>query len=220
MKRATVLALLALGLAIPAFGQGPGRDGLPGRRPAPLKDRQCVAECRRETLACLKDARAGAASCFEGCKSLVDAARVACETDPQSDACHAAAEAARACLDPCYDIYRPAAHECKQEGRECVRACPFIGEPPCLAECRAGYVHCLGDAREAFMECRRDCDDELKAAREACASDPDSEACAAAHAALKGCLEPCRELLQHDLDECGDTLGECAEGCSDAGTSQ
>lgn len=151
MRRATVMTLLVLGLAIPAFGQGPGRDGRAGG-PVPLKDRRCVAQCRRETRACLKDARAAAAPCFEACKSLVDAARAACETDPQSDACQAAAEAARACLAPCYDAYRPVVRECKHKGRECVRACPFIGEPPCLARCRPGYVHCLAGARRTLTE--------------------------------------------------------------------
>lgn len=216
LKRGSViLALLTLAFVLPALGDGPGH----GRRPHPLKNRQCVAECRRDELACLKDARAAAAPCFEGCKALVDAAHTACAADPQSDACKSAAAAARACLKPCYETFQPAANECKGDGRECVRACPFIGEPPCLADCRAGYVHCLADARAALIECRRDCDDELAAARAACATDPESAACQTARAQLQACLEPCRALLKHDLDECGDSLRECAQGCGDEGAT-
>lgn len=212
----SLMMLLTLALAAPALGQGLGREGGPGAgRHNPFKDRQCVHECRREELACLTDAREAAAPCFQGCQSLVDAAHAACEADPQSDACESAAAAARACLAPCYDEFQPAAQACKREGHACVRACPFIGEPPCPARCRARFVHCQADARAALIECRRDCDDEFHAAREACANDPNSAACEAARERLQACLEPCRALLQHDLDECQDTLRECVQGCDE-----
>ena len=220
LKQASLMAgLLTIMFVTPALGDGPG-SGRPGPwRPHPFKDRQCVAGCRQDELACLKDARESAAPCFEGCKALVDAAHTACDADPNSDACKTAAAAARACVEPCYAELRPAVYECKEEGRLCVRACPFIGEPPCLAGCRADYVHCLADASEALIECRRGCDDELKAAREACASDPLSDACKAARDALNVCLAPCRASVRHDLDACGGSLGECAQGCGDGGQS-
>jgi hypothetical protein len=213
----SVFALLVFALVAPALGQGPGRDGRLG--PNPLKDRQCLHECRREELACLKAAREAAAPCFAGCKELIDAAHEACAADPQSEACQEAAAAARACLGPCYDQYRPAARECKAEGKACARACPFLGERPCVARCRAAHAHCVADARAALIECRRDCDDEALAARVACADDPDSAACEAAREALHACLAPCRAGLQHDLDECGDTRRECVQECGDDGAT-
>jgi hypothetical protein len=211
-----MMGLLALALAVPALGQVPtGRQG--PFRPHPFKERQCVAQCRQDELACLKNARDTAAPCFAGCKALVDAAHTACNANPNSDACTTAAAAARACLDPCNAMFRPAAYECKEVGRECVRACPFIGEPPCLAACRADYVHCLADTRDALNDCRKGCDGQFNAARTACASAPQSDACKAARDALNTCLAPCRMLVKQDLDKCGTTLGQCVQGCPDGG---
>jgi hypothetical protein len=217
-KHLNAISVLLL-LAVPALAQGAGRDGQGPWRPSPFKDRECVRECRRDELACLKDVREASAPCFQGCSALVDAAHDACAMDRDGDACHSAVEAARACLAPCYDEYRPAAEACKKEGHECVRACPFVGEPPCLADCRSDHVHCVADARVALIECRRDCDDEFQAARRACAADPQSDACAAAREKLHTCLEPCRESLKHDIDTCSDGLRECVQGCGDDSTT-
>jgi len=210
------IGVLVLALAAPALGEDPAAQPGPFR-PHPFKERQCVVQCRQDELTCLKDARDSAAPCFAGCKALVDAAHAACDADPSSDACKTAAAAARACLDPCYAMFRPAAYQCKEVGRECVSACPFIGEPPCLAACRADYVHCLGDTRDALSQCRTGCDDQYKAAREACASDPQSDACKTARDALNTCLAPCRTLVKQDLEKCGTTLGQCAAACPDGG---
>jgi hypothetical protein len=213
------IALLAMLLATPLLAQGSGRDGSGPFQPHPFKDRACLRECRSDELACLKDVREAAAPCFQGCSALVDAAHAACEMDPAGDACHSAVAAARACVAPCYDEYGPAMQACKREGRECVRACPYLGEPPCHADCRGDHVHCVADARAALTECRAGCDDEFKAARSACVADPDSVACAAALEALHACLEPCRNALKSDLDACGEALRQCVQGCDDHSTT-
>jgi len=219
LKQVSLMAmLLGMGWVVPAAADGTGSTSGPILwRPHPFKERQCVADCRQDELTCLKDARDAAAPCFQGCQALVDAAHTACDAAPQSDACKTAAQAARTCLDPCYTELRPVANGCREEGRVCVRACPFVGEPPCLAACRADYVHCLADTRDALMTCRQGCDDEYKAARAACASDPQSDACSAARAALNTCLAPCRASLKQDLEQCGTALGQCAAKCDDGG---
>src|SRR5262245_33040421 len=92
----SMIALLVFALAAPGLAEGPGPDGRGPGHPNPLKDRECVHECRREERACLKQVREDAAPCFQGCAALVEAAHQACDADPHSDACQAAAEAARA----------------------------------------------------------------------------------------------------------------------------
>jgi hypothetical protein len=220
-KQAMFIGAVLLALAAAASpsaarpGDAPGRAGRPDVRPHPLKDRECVAECRRETMECLKEARAAAAPCFESCQPLVEAAREACADDPDSEACELARRAARACLDPCYEILRPAVRACIADGHECVRACPFIGEPPCLTECRVDHQRCLRRATAALQECRAGCSDEMQAAREACADDPDSEACRAATRAAHACLQPCREQFGEHLKACHAALRDCAEACGE-----
>lgn len=221
LKRVSVvIALLAIALAAPAMGDGSGSTARSGPgRPYPLKDRDCVSACRVEKQACLQDARDASAPCFEGCKPLVDAASAACKADPASDSCKTAAGAARACLAPCNDVFRPVARMCLDNGNECVRACPFVGEPPCLAACRADDVHCLADARQALTTCRKGCDDEIEAVRTACASDRTSTACKAARDALQACLAPCRGGVKDDLDKCGSALDQCVHACPATGGS-
>jgi hypothetical protein len=204
-----MIAVVTIGLATAALGT-PDAGHAPGRHP--LKQRDCVMGCGTDAQTCLQEARAASAPCVEACQPLVAAARQACIADPTSDACTAAEQAARACLAPCSDVYRPAVRMCVEDGNECVQACPFIGEPPCLADCRASYVHCLAGARSALNDCRTGCESDFQAVRTAC-SDPTSTACTAARAVLQTCLQPCRTSLTATLDGCGSTEGQCVQAC-------
>jgi hypothetical protein len=209
--------LIALVLSSAALAQPRGIADRELARHHPRKDRACVAECRAETVDCLKAARAAAAPCFESCQPLVEAAREACAADPDGEACELATRAARACLEPCHEILRPAVRACIADGHACVRACPFVGEPPCLTECRGDHIDCLQRANAALVECRRGCGDELKAAREACAADSASEACLRATRAAHACLRPCRERYAAHVQTCQAALRACVADCDAEG---
>ena len=148
--------------------KGPGQRGI--LSPHPLKDRECLAGCRTDASGRLAGARRAAASCLSGCEALLQTARRTCAIDPASRACKAARSAAGACQDPCYETLRPAVNACIVAGHQCVRACPFIGEPPCNSACRVDHIACQVAARRALIECREGCSDEIAAARTACGS--------------------------------------------------
>jgi len=215
LKRAMLL-LFAILLTTAAPGRGADNGPLAHRSKQP----RCVAGCVVEAGRCLRDARTTSAPCYQGCESLVAAARAACAPDPQSEACSTARAAAHDCLEPCNAVFRPAARTCLGEGRECVRACPFKGEPPCLAGCRADNVDCIAAARDAFQTCRSGCDDEFQAARTACATDPESDACTAARDALRTCLQPCLQGVTGALAQCANAWAGCIEGCGSSTTPQ
>lgn len=210
IHRTITMAMFAAALLAPALAAAQS-DG-PGRI-LPIRQRACVADCRQQTGDCLAAARAAARPCFAACDPLVDAARTACAADPESAACHDAAAAARQCLDPCVDGLRPAVRQCLSDGAECRKACPFIGEPPCHAACRADRIECVGAVRAAFTACGADCRDELQAARAACADDADGEACTAARAAARTCLAPCFEAAREGLATCRQELRQCVADC-------
>lgn len=211
--RIVLVCLVVLGMSGAALAR-PQSDGERAPAHRPLKDRACVADCRSETVACLRAARAEASPCFASCQPLVEAAREACMADPESEACELARRAARACLDPCNDILRPAVRACIAEGHACVRACPFVGEPPCITECRADHADCVARAQAALADCRAGCADELRAARQACGEDPESEACMTATRAAHACLRPCRERHANRVQTCHGALRKCVEGCA------
>lgn len=217
--RLTRAVLLAAALAVPAAALARGGDG-PGRQPGrlPIKDRACIADCRAETSACLAAAREAAAPCFEACADLVEAAREACTPGADSEACREAAAAARECLTPCRTALQADLRDCIADGHGCARACPLIGEPPCLSGCRADHVDCTAAVRAAFSECRDGCADERERARMACAEDPDGEACTAGKAAVRACLTPCYERAHAAHQTCREELRECVAACDDTGS--
>ena len=82
----------------------------------------------------------------------------------------------------------------------------------CFGEARA----CLAPAHEALKECRSGCAELKQAAREACAADPDSEACTSARAALEACAGECKAPFEDAAAACFDAAQSCVEACPEA----
>jgi len=93
-------------------------------------DRQCVSTCQTTLMGCKMTADSAEHTCFSDCGSLITTAEQACESDPTSDACTAALNAAQACVQPCAKTQRTAQQACVQAAQTCIGACPTVTAAP------------------------------------------------------------------------------------------
>ena len=197
-----------------------GRDGTGRPRgPTPLKDRAVRARVPREELACLKEAREAAAPCFEGCKRVGRrGARRPAPPIRDSDACRSARARRRARVSsPATSSSGRRRASCKRDGHDCVRACPFVGEPPCLARCRVDHVALPGrrargvdrvPQRTATTSSRRRATRARRSGQRRVRGGDAS--------ALQACLEPCRATAEARSRRVQAT--PCASACRAATT--
>jgi hypothetical protein len=101
----------------------------------------------------------------------------------------------------------------------------FIVGPVDAAERPARDLVCLTDCREAFQADKEivaeglklclqtECLDERQNARAVCRQEPDSEACNAAVAAVRACVEGCREEAQPGFAACRAAHQACVRAC-------
>ncbi len=206
-----------------AQGPGPGREINGGRlgpyerarpRPARIKDKACVMECRGDLRTCLEAVREDAAPCFAACDALKTAAREACDANPMSDSCGEARRVLHECMHPCDQPLRAQIRVCISAGQGCVQTCPDAENLPCLRRCGADHNARRSAARADAYLCREGCSAEREAAREACAGGPDEE-CETARAALRACVEPCKDGFRDALNECRTRLRACVDECAD-----
>ncbi len=83
----------------------------------------CVSQCVSDGKACEDTARADEHQCEvdNGCPALIDAAKAACEADPESAECETARAAAHACVEPCKDDQKADRAGCRAARLECLR---------------------------------------------------------------------------------------------------
>lgn len=102
-------------------------------RPPLGEANECVVDCREANRACEAPVREALRACIEenGCDVLLDAARAACEADPESEECESARAAARECVAPCKEAQRSGLAECRSELLTCLReVCGLEDLPP------------------------------------------------------------------------------------------
>lgn len=129
MKNGYQSFLTAAGLAIaatclfvaPALGQDSTDD-------------ECVAACREDLANCRFDARETSAQCLEeaGCDVLRDTYRETClVADRDEEACDAARQALRDCVEPCRTALREDGDTCRQNLETCLTdECGLEDLPP------------------------------------------------------------------------------------------
>lgn len=133
----TALALLMLGLTIPAGARGPGRGGpgaagLPGPGPeggfAGGVLEQLISPCRAGCLATARDCRDAAEtsvlSCVQDvCATEITTAQSACATDRTSQSCQDAVSALRTCAQTCLETFHDAVTACRDALGVCRDTC-------------------------------------------------------------------------------------------------
>ncbi len=130
----TALALLAVGIAAPAFAHGRGDGPAPGRPGGPhaLHSRgilsqlifPCEAACADDAETCVDTANDAARACVSGsCATEVTAAQTACGADRKSTDCRAAVSALSECADTCLATSSTATSACHTTLTECRAAC-------------------------------------------------------------------------------------------------
>jgi len=229
-------ALFCLILAAPAGAVGPqagpmggpkggpmgGPQGQLSNRP-PKKDPLCLRDCRSKARTCRGLAQQDARMCAQStCSDALQKAKDACATDPSSDDCTAARQAARECVQPCLDTLQEALRKCYADTKDCVDGCPdrvppTPRDPECIAQCRSDLHDCQGRARDNAKTCRDDCSPLLDTARAECSDNPTSTECQDARTALHDCLEPCGQQLGDDMRACLTEVRTCLDKCNLSG---
>jgi len=82
-----------------------------------------LAACRADNVHCIAAARDVFQTCRSGCDDEVQAVRRACATEPESEACVAARDALRMCLEPCRHGVGEALERCGNASTACAAAC-------------------------------------------------------------------------------------------------
>lgn len=86
-------------------------------------DEECVTACREDLMNCRFDAREASKQCIEdaGCDVLRDTYRNTCfVADRDEEACDAARQALRDCLEPCREALRDDSVACREDLTTCL----------------------------------------------------------------------------------------------------
>jgi hypothetical protein len=111
--KVSALAVALLALASPAVSQEDPNDATS----------ECVAACREAHRDCRFDSREGLKLCLEeaGCDLLRDDYRAVCLAEERDDeACAAARDALRACVEPCRDAAQADGEACREATGACL----------------------------------------------------------------------------------------------------
>jgi hypothetical protein len=97
-------------------------------------DHDCAEACRAGREACVADPLSELATCKDGCRTTLDAAKAQCHVDFADDpvgldGCIDAAQlVAYSCKDGCREGVRDELKLCRRTFRACIRACPPAAE--------------------------------------------------------------------------------------------
>ena len=136
---AMLVTMGALAVALPAWSQGRGERGGPGRlgfsRPmAPRLSHSrgllgelifpCQAACTADAGTCQDTAKTTALSCISSaCSTEIQTAQTGCATDRSSDACTEAVDALAECADSCLATFSTAVNACRSTLSDCRDTC-------------------------------------------------------------------------------------------------
>ncbi len=128
------LAVLALGLAVPAWAHGVAGLGS-AARPSGLRELYapgllgqllypCQADCAAAAETCADGANSDALSCISSdCPTEIKTAQTACATSRSSSDCRTAVTALVQCADSCLTARSPAIATCHGTLNDCRSAC-------------------------------------------------------------------------------------------------
>lgn len=220
-----LLMVSAAAIVVLSFSVSASADRGPGDNPGNgrgKKNPSCVAGCVQTNKACRRAAWVQLRLCSAStCGDQIAAVRQDCEDNESSDACEAAVQELKTCMEPCLDAFSTATQACRTDARECVPQCPNrqpqpqpgAKDPACVAACGADLTTCLTGARTGAGTCRDGCSGLVDLAQQTCAENRRSQACQDARQAVFTCLSPCEDTLRQAIGNCISDANTCVGAC-------